>query len=308
MSAYLNNAYTPLNNLVSLYCDTITDGVATLESGNITNAQTVSCQSLVVNGTSITASGVVGATGPTGPAGSTPNFSILSTTTLSSTTPAYVNINNTNPLYPTLAFGIPQGIQGPQGPQGNAGSNGSDGAKGDKGDTGDTGPSGGPDLASLAVATSALALATANTVAITAVGVSVATLEGEVLAIQGQIGAIDTSIATINGDITAINNDITVLTNQTQNISSSTTVGQTDLTGSMTASGTITATTLDATSINATVINTTTLQPSLGVLYVGGTVINIGNPGGGSSINLIGSVNFLNSDVFKLSEFIDQIG
>jgi hypothetical protein len=243
-------------------------------------------------------------TGVQGGVGATPNLSIGTVSNLSSNSTPFATITGTS-LNPVLNLGLIQGQQGGQGPQGSSGSNGSDGAKGDKGDTGSAGGDAGLPVA-LAVQVQVVALE----LVVTALSATVAGIEANILALQTQLAVVEGEITAIQGDITALNNDVTVITNQTQNILATTTVGQTNMTGSLTMGGTMTSSVVDSTTINSTTLYTTNIDPTVGSLYIGGvgSIINIGDRTGFGAINLYGPVNMINGDVFNLGEFINQIG
>ena len=149
--------------------------------------------------------------------GATPNLSIGTVSSLSSTSQPTVSISGTI-LNPVLNFGLVQGVQGIQGIKGDTGAQGAKGDKGDKGDTGDS------------------SLQTdINTTAIASLGVAVAGL-------QTEIDTIRTTLLTIEGEIDGIQGEIDGLDGKTQYMTANTTTITTSFSSKLTATGDISTT------------------------------------------------------------------
>ena len=149
-----------------------------------------------------------------GVVGATPQLSIGTVSSLSSTSQPTVSISGTT-LNPVLNFGLVQGIQGSQGPQGPQGNTGPQGEKGDRGDS---------------------SLQTdINTAAIASLGVAVAGL-------QTEIDTIGTTLLTIEGEIDGIQGEIDGLDGKTQYMTANTTTITTSFSSKLTATGDISTT------------------------------------------------------------------
>ena len=136
-----------------------------------------------------------------GVVGATPQLSIGTVSSLSSTSQPTVSITG-NTLNPVLNFGLVQGIQGIQGVQGPQGAQGAKGDKGEKGDTGDS------------------SLQTQlNTTAIAALGVTCTGLQTEIDGIITTIAGIETEIGTINDEIVTLESKTQYITANTTTIS-----------------------------------------------------------------------------------------
>jgi len=132
-----------------------------------------------------------------GVVGATPQLSIGTVSSLSSTSQPTVSITG-NTLNPVLNFGLVQGVRGVQGVQG------VQGVKGDKGEKGDTGDSS--------------FQTQLNTTAIAALGATCTGLQTEIDGIITTIAGIETEIATIDGEITTMDEEIGTLQTDIQTL------------------------------------------------------------------------------------------
>ena len=156
-----------------------------------------------------------------GVVGATPQLSIGTVSSLSSTSQPTVSITG-NTLNPVLNFGLVQGIQGIQGVQG---IQGIQGQKGDKGDTGDSSFQ-----------------TQLNTDAIIALGITCGGLQTEIDGIGTTILGIQGEIEGLGTDIGTINEDLATLDGKTQYMTANTATITTNFSSKVTATGDISTT------------------------------------------------------------------
>ena len=299
----------------NLYFNEITDGIMTIQNGDIVNGNLISCHSLIVNGVDIsTTGGSGGAPGIQGIHGTNNIFEVPEIHQLPSSNDPYVldtvssstDASGCITYNHQLEFGIPQGIQGIQGIQG---------PQGDKGDKGDN-ASGGDILGALIDVGLAAGEIT--------LGVAVANLYSDVATLSGTVGTLSADVTTLQAK--TLNMTHNPGTNKTS-FSVNSFVIDNGVSDKITLEndGTVSCTTLDVSTVNADIVSVpeievTNINPysvggivgtgiNIGTNYTGVNVnmINIGNPI--ANVNLVGLVTCNGipiSDPFHISDFFSQ--
>jgi len=205
-----------------------------------------------------------------GVVGATPQLSVGTVSSLSSTSQPTVSITGTT-LNPVLNFGLVQGIQGIQGLKGDTGSQGPQGPKGDQGDS------------SAQTQTNTLAIAGLVT-AVSVINDHLGIIDGEILTIGGEI-------STLQGEVSTINDEITSLQGKTQFITANQTTNTTAIQGNFNVGS----------SINPTSFN---INSSTGAMSNTGD-ITVNNSSGGSTIVLSSNLGKITANSINTSNIIE---
>ena len=261
----------------NLYFNEITDGIMTIQNGDLINGNLISCHSLVVNGVDISTVEGSGAQGIQGIHGTNNIFEVPEIHQLPSSNDPYVldtvssstDASGCITYNHQLEFGVPQGIQGIQGIQG---------PQGDKGDKGDK-ASGGDILG---------ALVDLGTIAgEAALGATVVQLHTDVGVLQGEVGTLTADVTTLQAK--TLNMTHNPGTNKT-NFSVNRFAIDNGISDKITLSndGTISSTNLNFDNIiSGPEIEVTNINPHTVLGGIVGTGINIGTSYTGVDVNII---------------------